>query len=370
MECERIDSSVVDDSEDEFIVIKSKKVLLRDRVKQLIEENEGLEYEKSSLKLQMEDRDREITALKKINNNLMDKVKATEQKNCVNLAAIEELAAKARLSAEEVEDMRTELKAVKQVLEQKCKELDSERTRRDELDNENKTLKKMLEEMNKKCELLDNNNSFLMNELLESDKGKLRKNETESIVKPITESVETIEERKVLERDLKELRANFQMVCDECERLSILNNKLENRINKIKGKVKKYFDVKSYYDPSMSSTLSHSLISRSEVELKQSVTTDLELNERMTKSLISVFSDDEEDSDLVPLECVICKQSIHCSEDKCQMFRHWKAYHSQCLCPICYQRFDLTFEGHTKYFELHLGNHSDIPYPHDRKFYK
>ena len=47
MDSKREDSSVCEDSDDGFAVITSKKVLLKDRVKQLTEENKGLDDENS-----------------------------------------------------------------------------------------------------------------------------------------------------------------------------------------------------------------------------------------------------------------------------------------------------------------------------------
>ena len=154
MDSKREDSSMNEDSDDGFAVITSKKVSLKNRVKQLTEENKELDVENSSLKWQMDRKDKDLSGLKftcelfesqmkdvskenmflkMVNNYLSVKVRETEKADQLKLIVIEELRAKV-IEFSEFTDahsetntrLTSELMSVKDLLKQKTTELDNE----------------------------------------------------------------------------------------------------------------------------------------------------------------------------------------------------------------------------------------------------
>ena len=205
---------------------------------------------------------------------------------------------------------------------------------RQHLQTENNTLKDQLEDLSYKCQQLDNNNRFLMNEIVESDR-----NRQMNMVQANWYHTLLTEERNYFERDLKELK--------------ISKHKLEDRVSKIEATMKKCFDVKSDTTD----------------EVVVSLLPDEEQWQLMPKTdeIIDV-TDESDDKGLVPKACTFCDQMIFCSPDQRQMFLHWEVDHCQCVCPICETPFDQTLSDHLMYFDMHMKNHNDIPYPSNRHF--
>jgi len=166
------------------------------------------------------------------------------------------------------------------------------------------------------------------------------------------------------------MKLRLSHAAEEYQKLYKYNTKLENKIDRIKSKVRKYFDTKSQSKSAINVTTTEQqeLIAAAETEVKTVIESEnmMELSATATDSTTNNTSNAKLESiTIITLPCSICREEITCTaRDLKPMTAHLEEKHSQRLCPICSMLFDATLPGHHNYFQMHVENHFDVPnYP-------
>jgi len=254
---------------------------------------------------------------------------------------------------------------------------------RRDLDVENKMLRNELEDIKAKCDTLEGNKEIMMSEILDLEKIKLRSKvelktmkedmdemkkkfeETENTQKSMSDDWKVKEEE--MQKQLEEMKSRLNHAAEEYQKVYKQNVKLENRIDRIKAKVKKYFDTKSQSKSAsnVSPTEQQELIAAAETEVKTVMESELMAESSNNTNATISISDKLESITLITLPCSLCREEITCTaRDLKPMTLHLEEKHSQRLCPICSMLFDATLPGHDNYFQMHVENHFDVPnYP-------
>ncbi|CAG2112770.1 unnamed protein product [Medioppia subpectinata] len=172
---------------------------------------------------------------------------------------------------------------------------------RRDLESENRMLRSELEDTRAKCDSLQSKTDLMMAEILDFDKIKLKtkvqiQTANEEMVELKTRLDETEANKKatsgqwkqkeeLFEKQIDELKSRLANAAEEYQKIYKYNTKLENRVDKIKAKVKKYFDTKSQTKAAVDVSLTErqELMAKAETEVKTVIVDmDTPLEERMS----------------------------------------------------------------------------------------
>jgi chromosome segregation ATPase len=159
---------------------------------------------------------------------------------------------------------------------------------RRDLDVENKMLRNELEDIKAKCDTLEGNKEIMMSEILDLEKIKLRSKvelktmkedmedmkkkfeDTENTQKSMSDDWKVKEEE--MQKQLEEMKSRLNHAAEEYQKVYKQNVKLENRIDRIKAKVKVSSDLNfdNYFSFSSISLIIYFLFNRNILTLNRS----------------------------------------------------------------------------------------------------
>lgn len=394
--------------EDEFVVIKSDKALLQERInvlartnqeltvenQALINQNRKLLEELNDLKLVKRKQDSIILKLQEDNVTLSDEIASgkaqvidfQESLNSANMS----LERYRHLSQEKVDEFN-EISKCKDLLQQEyqncVKLIQSINNEKDQLASK---LQQTRNNFDAQASLLQDGQRIqvAMKEEIKGLTLKIKDLEDElNISRAQIESLrnEVIKRSKLVERKEEELtnqvtslKSQLQIATTEKDQfkdsLKKSNEekvKAEARLEKLKSKVtvsifrnqvshpshranclQDYFEKRRQAKAAASTAAGGSNGSCDGQTVPKSV-----LARQASDLEHEVASDDDVEPELITIPCGQCKEDIICTADLRQMANHLESKHNQRLCPFCSMTFDATLGDTERELHLHVEKH-------------